>query len=551
MKRLLNLIFAIFILISIGCSSEQATTRNNETAIEESSRKEKQKKNDFDVNTYKAEFEDIELQIPSSWVNENPYFYAEGAKDRTLISYLYIMQTTDSNYRDIDIKSAAEVLNQGFEARFENDDFKKEDIEFETINGISMARRRYENAVLSSKTFTIETAFFIIDDSLTGIIFGQADKSLYDHFDDFDKVIHSIKMIDKNAVAGKTAGAKDSIKKSTDFADSAKYTTINIDNFEIDFPEKWIRKDRFFYPTDDDNCAWIGYFVFDGGGFTEDWLDQAADIIFDEVGTGFKWSENEKVYVNGIRMQRIVADNGVDNEDGIKTTEYLFVNPVTTNAIGIVINEPADQVVDYMDDFESIVHSIRQVEPSESIATQESDKHEEIIEEEIPEEIPFTEITDLSYQGRTDYGHYSDTVAILGNNERLHLEIEASPAGLKEDDFSFKYDKKLLSYTVDSIRNDEKADKTTLKLTVEAKKPGYSTFEIDSSYYRMFLDDEEEYFISIPVQGLDSREGRIVYMTPSGEKYHFSKECAGENYIETTLHDVESMEFKPCGKCAR
>lgn len=41
-----------------------------------------------------------------------------------------------------------------------------------------------------------------------------------------------------------------------------------------------------------------------------------------------------------------------------------------------------------------------------------------------------------------------------------------------------------------------------------------------------------------------------VYTTPTGEKYHYSKSCAGENAIEHDLDDVQNS-YKPCKKCAQ
>lgn len=43
---------------------------------------------------------------------------------------------------------------------------------------------------------------------------------------------------------------------------------------------------------------------------------------------------------------------------------------------------------------------------------------------------------------------------------------------------------------------------------------------------------------------------RTVYITPTGEKYHYSKSCAGENAIETTLNEVKDR-YDPCKKCAQ
>lgn len=43
---------------------------------------------------------------------------------------------------------------------------------------------------------------------------------------------------------------------------------------------------------------------------------------------------------------------------------------------------------------------------------------------------------------------------------------------------------------------------------------------------------------------------RTVYITPSGSKYHYSKSCAGDNAIETTLNQVKDS-YEPCKKCAQ
>ena len=42
--------------------------------------------------------------------------------------------------------------------------------------------------------------------------------------------------------------------------------------------------------------------------------------------------------------------------------------------------------------------------------------------------------------------------------------------------------------------------------------------------------------------------GTTVYITPTGEKYHFSKSCAGKNAIPKQMDEVSS--YDPCKKCA-
>ena len=46
-----------------------------------------------------------------------------------------------------------------------------------------------------------------------------------------------------------------------------------------------------------------------------------------------------------------------------------------------------------------------------------------------------------------------------------------------------------------------------------------------------------------------TKSGRIVYITPYGEKYHCSASCAGKNAIEEYYDDIEGI-YDPCKKCA-
>lgn len=46
-----------------------------------------------------------------------------------------------------------------------------------------------------------------------------------------------------------------------------------------------------------------------------------------------------------------------------------------------------------------------------------------------------------------------------------------------------------------------------------------------------------------------TKSGRIVYITPYGEKYHCSASCAGKNAIEEYYNDIEGI-YDPCKKCA-
>ena len=44
--------------------------------------------------------------------------------------------------------------------------------------------------------------------------------------------------------------------------------------------------------------------------------------------------------------------------------------------------------------------------------------------------------------------------------------------------------------------------------------------------------------------------GRIAYDTPTGKKYHLSKECAGKNAIEVSYDEIVKIK-EPCKNCAK
>lgn len=51
-------------------------------------------------------------------------------------------------------------------------------------------------------------------------------------------------------------------------------------------------------------------------------------------------------------------------------------------------------------------------------------------------------------------------------------------------------------------------------------------------------------------QPTEQKSGITVYITPTGEKYHYSKSCAGKNAKERDLEDVRGS-YEPCKKCAQ
>lgn len=47
-----------------------------------------------------------------------------------------------------------------------------------------------------------------------------------------------------------------------------------------------------------------------------------------------------------------------------------------------------------------------------------------------------------------------------------------------------------------------------------------------------------------------NKTGKTVYITPTGRKYHYSKDCAGKNAMKRDLSEVSNV-YDPCKKCAQ
>lgn len=152
----------------------------------------------------------------------------------------------------------------------------------------------------------------------------------------------------------------------------------------------------------------------------------------------------------------------------------------------------------------------------------------------------------------TDYAHVDTEIISLGTGEGVTVTLETTPANIAFDDFMFHYDETLLDVTAKDIINDPIKDKTTLHLVIHTKQPCHTSFEIYETY--PFFDeqlapDTNISYTELKIVGKNATDGHIVYITPTGEKYHFSSDCAGENYTATTLSDALSVEYTPCQKC--
>lgn len=154
--------------------------------------------------------------------------------------------------------------------------------------------------------------------------------------------------------------------------------------------------------------------------------------------------------------------------------------------------------------------------------------------------------SDLRVMSIRDYNHVSNDSNYIGNGEGITITIEANRGNVEKEDIVFDYDTSLLSVDIEEPNHQD--GKTIITAYVTANSECDTELFITTEYE--FETSEEPYGYPITIRKLDSSEGRIVYITPTGTKYHFDANCAGENAMKTTYHDVAMLEIEPCGTCA-
>ena len=154
--------------------------------------------------------------------------------------------------------------------------------------------------------------------------------------------------------------------------------------------------------------------------------------------------------------------------------------------------------------------------------------------------------SDLVVMSRRDYNHVSNDSDYIGNGEGITLTIEVNKGNIETEDIVFDYDTSLLNVDIEGPSYQD--GKTIITAYVTANS------ECDTELFITTENEiemsDEPYGYPITIRKLDSSEGRIAFITPTGTKYHFDANCAGENAIRTTYHDVMMLEIEPCGTCA-
>lgn len=165
----------------------------------------------------------------------------------------------------------------------------------------------------------------------------------------------------------------------------------------------------------------------------------------------------------------------------------------------------------------------------------------------------------------TQYLYYTITGESVGQTRVfLHLQEQSGvihtidiSVCVTADDTNAKSEEVPESTTATSFASSSEEDNIGVLSDPQASLPQESEARVSDG----FISDDAEHdtelndFQTEGIQDgsdatvLEPKNG-VVYITPSGEKYHFSRSCAGKNAIETTLDAVQDMH-EPCKKCVK
>lgn len=140
------------------------------------------------------------------------------------------------------------------------------------------------------------------------------------------------------------------------------------------------------------------------------------------------------------------------------------------------------------------------------------------------------------------FGKFEQSGYYMETGDTIKFSHHIWPIGLLREDVIIEItDESVISITENSFGDED--DSSLFVYTITALSEGESTLTLSASDGKTNSDP-----LTFHVSKKDT--SRTVYTTPTGERYHFSAACAGENSSSCTLNQAKSMGYTPCKKCA-
>lgn len=141
----------------------------------------------------------------------------------------------------------------------------------------------------------------------------------------------------------------------------------------------------------------------------------------------------------------------------------------------------------------------------------------------------------------TAIGKFSPSYAVQEVGDKRTVTCYMKPLGLTQEDFVIENsDDDIISVTNVALGSED--DKTVLTFDVTGVGVGKATIKIKGADGKT-ESNELQFTIN------EKDTSPTVYVTPYGEKYHFSAACAGSNATATTQNKAIRSGKDRCGKC--
>lgn len=249
-----------------------------------------------------------------------------------------------------------------------------------------------------------------------------------------------------------------------------------------------------------------------------------------------------------IDIQEEKLQSGVEDLEPIEDVEAIAIETVETlttdveNDESIESEENAEESLDIVDIEEESVET----EPEENL-TEDATIEEETVEQADPlAGVKVIILADLDIYYSCDYWHTYHENICIGNGEGITFSVASKVDAFSPEDICIDYDAECL--TVDFKETTSYDKNTTIRFYVTGKKECVTEIAFSTKYENLTQNESKECKKYI-IEKLNSTDGKVVYTTPTGRKYHYSAACAGDNAEPTTLIDAEGL-YDACKKCA-
>ena len=327
----------------------------------------KELSHDFDPATNrKVVAYGYEFQIPARWNSADPNYYPSTERDKYgMVQYSFVDQINSAIMRtpaflDNFVKGLTNSFLDAEVISAEMVELLGKDASDITIQGTM------GDGVMSVRFVSLVTP----DDSgLFTLSFGNYTDIVIDYSEDYQKILDSLKESDEPQTQKPTEESSEgnpmSEKPAANDFDPETNASFTAYGFEFQVPAKWAVSEPYFYPDlDYDNFAMLYYYA--NQNVSEDMLENPAFAesfskgLLNNVTGDKKLLQSEIIEINGRKMIRSLIRGEISGIEMVVDFATMYC-PEVNGLFGMAMGQNVNAEVDYTNDFEKILGSLKDV----------------------------------------------------------------------------------------------------------------------------------------------------------------------------------------------